>query len=94
MRRVAGDGANLAQGTLVGTSNLTLHSLFRSVDVEVFGKVISDSNQLYPYRSFMETILNFAKDGLTTHFPIEGFLQHTAGATTMGDTSHAQEGTN
>ena len=48
-RVLAADAANLAQGKLVGTSNLTLHSLFRSVDVEVFRKVISESNHLYPY---------------------------------------------
>ena len=94
MLLLAADGANLAQGTLVGTNNLTLHSLFRSVDVEVFGTVISDSNHLYHYRSNMETLLNFPKDVLTTRYAIEGFLQDTAEATTMGDTSLAQGGTN
>ena len=94
MRLLAADGANLAQGTLVGTSNLTLHSLFRSVDVEVFGKVISDSNHLYPYRSIMETLFNYPKDVLTTGYSIEGFVQDTAVARTMEDTSLAQAGTN
>jgi len=63
-------GENLAaDGTTdkVGPINLIGKTLFRQVKVFIGGKLVSDSGDLYAYRSYMETHLNFGSDAKNTH---------------------------
>ena len=56
------NGNNIAGGDEVGPINLPLHAMFSQVEFDLGGKVISDSNGLYPYRAYFETLLNSNRD--------------------------------
>ena len=44
-----------------GLINLTLHSMFREIGLELNSQNVSDTSQLYPYRSHMESLLHLWK---------------------------------
>ena len=46
--------------------NLTLHSMFREIGLELHGRNVCDTIQLDPYRSHLETLLNFCKESQQT----------------------------
>ena len=48
-------GGDIGATTKIGTVNLPLHSLFQSVKMKIADKVVTESNNLYPYRALMET---------------------------------------
>lgn len=54
--------ADLAGNVDVGPANLTFHTLFSSVDVELGGRCVSDTNGLYAYRAMIETLLTYNND--------------------------------
>ena len=43
-------------------SNLTLHSMFSEIGLKFNSRNVSDTSQLYPYHSHMESLLNFCKE--------------------------------
>ena len=55
------DGTNIESNT-AAPINLTLHSMFREIGLELNGRNVGDISQLYPYRSDLETLLNFSKE--------------------------------
>ena len=55
-----------------GPLNLTLHSLFSQMSVEFNGKPVSEPNHLYPYRAYLETLLNNSKEIQHTRLLCEG----------------------
>ena len=71
------DGTNMtaATGAII---NLPLHSLFREVSVELNGRSVSDPNQMYPYRAYLETLLNYSKETQETRLLCEGWVCDTA----------------
>ena len=42
--------------------NLTPHSMFREIGVELNSRNVGDTSQLYPNRSFVESLLNYSKE--------------------------------
>ena len=55
-----------ANGTIIDANNaalinLKLHSMFRKIWLELNGRNVGDTSQLDPYRSHLETLLNFSK---------------------------------
>jgi hypothetical protein len=84
------DGANIVANT-AGPVNLALHSLFREVTLELNGRPINEPNQLYPYRAYMETVLNYCEDVQKNRLLTEGWVKDTAGK--MSDTNVAGENT-
>ena len=48
-------GGDIADTVNVSTVNLPLQSLFQSVPMKIADKMVTESNNLYPYRSLMET---------------------------------------
>ena len=56
------NGVNIGANDEVGPINLPVHSMFSNIEVELGGKVISDTNPMYAYRSYLETILNYNRD--------------------------------
>ncbi|GBO05178.1 hypothetical protein AVEN_122124-1 [Araneus ventricosus] len=56
------DGAPLPDNEPVATVNLFLHSLFSQVDVSLNGHIISSARNTYPYRAYLETLLNYGED--------------------------------
>ena len=86
------DGTNIAAGTRVGVVNLPLHSLFSSVNMKIGEKVVTESNNLYPYRAHMETIINYQEDVLNTRMLWEGYDGDTSGQMDVTDPAGANAG--
>ena len=71
------NGTNIDADT-AGPVNLGLHSLFREMSIELNGRPVSEPNQLYPYRAYIETILNYCSDVHETRLLTEGWKKDTA----------------
>ena len=61
------DGTSLAGTAQVGPVNLWMHALFSQVEVYLNNKLVTPSSTWYPYRAYMETVLNFSKDVKACH---------------------------
>ena len=75
-------GADIAETVNVSTVNLPLHSLFQSVTMKIADKVVTESNNLNPYRSLMETLLNYEAEVMKTRLKCEGFEEDVSLALT------------
>ena len=75
-----GDGTNLAAGDAAKTGpvNLLLHSLFREVTVEFNNKTVTDPSNLYPYRAYLETLLNYGNEAQKYKLLAEGWVLDTS----------------
>ena len=64
---VGADGKALdASDQTAGTNNL-LHSLFSQCSIALNGVNITPTSELYPYRSYMESLLNYCPDAANSH---------------------------
>jgi len=72
------DGTNIAAAT-AGPINLMLHSLFAQVSVEFNGKPVSEPNHLYPYRAYLETLINYSEETQKTRLLAKGWTKDTSG---------------
>ena len=59
--------------------NLWLHALFSQVEVFLNNKLVTPSSTAYPYRAYIETILNFSKDAKDSHLTSALFYKDKAG---------------
>ena len=75
----AADGANLDADVQVGPVNLWFHALFSQVEVFLNNKLVTPSSTVYPYRAYIETILNFSKDAKDSHLTSALFYKDKAG---------------
>ncbi|XP_053556178.1 uncharacterized protein F54H12.2-like [Bombina bombina] len=66
-------------GARVSLTNYPLATLFNQVDVTLGDRLISQSNNLYAYRSYIETVLNYSSDALSTQFTAGLFYKDAAG---------------
>ena len=57
-----GDGTPIYNNSHVAPCNLFLHSLFSEIDVKLNGTLITASNNTYPYRAYIETLLSYGRD--------------------------------
>ena len=48
-------------------ANLFPHTLFKQVDVEIGGVNTSSQDQLYPYKTYMETLLSYGNENCSDH---------------------------
>ena len=64
-------GTNIDANT-AAPINLTLHSKFREICLELNSRNFGDTSQLYPYRSHLENYLNFSKEIEETRLLSEG----------------------
>ena len=55
------------------------HSLFSQVDVYFNDKQVSSSNNLYPYRAYLENLLNHGKDSSESHLSCALYYHDTPG---------------
>jgi hypothetical protein len=69
------DGNALSGTDKVAPVNLTLHSLFSNASVTLCGKEISEKDTLYPYRAYLETLLTYQPNVLTTRMAAEGWFK-------------------
>ena len=75
------DGKPLGENDKVAPSNLFLHSFFSKVEVKLNGRqVCSMSNQIYPHRAMLETLLSYGKEAKSSHLECELYCKNTARA--------------
>lgn len=78
--KVVGDkGAELAAAAEVAPVNNVLHSLWSQVDVSLNSKLVSQSSQTYPYRSYITSLLSYDGPAKESHLTATGFYSDTAG---------------
>jgi len=68
------NGKPLDSGDVVGPVNLTMHSVFRQIDLFLNDKMITDGTPYYSYRAMLETLVSYGKEAKKTH--LQGSLFH------------------
>jgi len=53
--------------------NLALHSLFSQVDVTLGGRLMTPATAMYPYKSYIQTLLNYGKDAKESQLVSQGW---------------------
>lgn len=61
------EAAKATEFPKVAPVNNTLHSLFNQIDVFFNQKLVSPPNNAYPYRAYIETLLNYSKATMDSH---------------------------
>ncbi|XP_031749718.1 uncharacterized protein F54H12.2-like [Xenopus tropicalis] len=78
-RILKNDNTIPADGARVSLINYPIATLFNQLDVTLGDRLISQSNNLYAYRAYIETILNYSTDALSTQFTAGLFYKDTPG---------------
>ena len=73
---VKGDGSNPAADELVAPVNLPFHSMFSQAEVWMQQQLMS-SAQLYPYKSYIETLLKYNKGEKNSYLQTQGWARDT-----------------
>ena len=60
-RVVRADGKTLEAADRIVPTNLWLHSLFTQVDILLNGTLVTPSENTYPYKAYLETLLSYDK---------------------------------
>ena len=72
-----GDVTPIPQNSHTSVVNNVLHSLFIEISMELNSKSVTDPNQLYPYRAYLENLLNFSNDVERNRLRAEGWIRDT-----------------
>lgn len=73
------DGSNLANDAPVAPANLFLHSLFNQCEVTLNDRLVSPASNNYPYRAYLETLLNYGREAKESQLTSALFFKDTAG---------------
>jgi hypothetical protein len=88
---VAKDGSDLADDAKVGVTNLFMHALFSQLDVYFNSQLVSTSNNVYPYRAYIETLLSYGSDYKSSQGTCALFYTDTGdGGATTGNTGYTK----
>lgn len=79
------DNSDLADAAKISAVNLMLHSLFSSVTLTLNDTKVTESDALYPYRAYIETLLNYDKNMQNTLGYVAGFHKETGTSNTYAD---------
>ena len=79
---VGADDADVADATNVSVVNNTIHSMFQQIEVELNDKQVSDNNNLYGYRAYIENSLSYDKSVHDSWLRAELYIKDTAGSWT------------
>ena len=79
VRIVSPDGIKYNDDRNIGPVNLLLHSLFSQVDIYLNSQLVSTSNNLYAYKSYLQTLLNYSQDKKKSILQTQGFYEDTPG---------------
>ena len=74
-----GDGSEIDEGAEVGPINLLGQTLFQQVDVSLNDVIITDSSNLYHYRSMFETLLSHGDESKSSQLTMSMYFKDTAG---------------
>jgi len=78
---VKADGTAPKATELVSPINLTLHSLFSQVDVQLQQQLVSSTgSQTYGYKAYMETVLEYGRGAKKSQLQAQGFYKDVAGS--------------
>ena len=66
------NGTDMQNNVQAAPVNFLLHSLFREISAKQYDTPASDPNPLYPYRAYLETILNYSEETQKTRLLSEG----------------------
>lgn len=69
------DGNSLADKEPVAPVNLFMQSLFSQIDVSLNDRSISSSSNTYPYRAYIETLLNYGEDAKKSFLTCQCFYK-------------------
>ena len=70
---------NKESDSLVAPVNNFLHSIFNQVDVYFNQKLVSPPNNAYPYRAYIETLLNYGPAAKASHLTTNLWIADKAG---------------
>ncbi|XP_069502700.1 uncharacterized protein F54H12.2-like [Ambystoma mexicanum] len=73
------DGSAIPATAKVATIAYPVATLFNQVDITLGDRLITQSDNLYAYRTYIESILNYSNDALDTQFTAGLFYKVTAG---------------
>ncbi|XP_069035265.1 uncharacterized protein F54H12.2-like [Lepisosteus oculatus] len=73
------DGRDIDAAARVSLVNYPIAAIFSQVDITVGDRLISQSNNCYPYRAFIESVLNYSEETLKTQYSTGLFYKDTAG---------------
>ena len=73
------DGAGADPNDKCGPVNNTAHSLFKQIDLEINGQMVTTSNAFYPYESMLLLLGNYGKEAARTQLELLGYSKDTAG---------------
>lgn len=90
--KILKNNAELPADEKVAPTNLFLHSLFSQVDVSLNDRLISSSSNTYPFRAYIETLLNYGSDYKKSFLTSECFYKDTAGHLDATDETQGNEG--
>lgn len=69
------DGTTLPENEQVAPINLFLHALFSQIDVSLNERIISSASNTYPYRAYIETLMNYGEDAKKSLLTCECFYK-------------------
>ena len=72
-------GTAIDAAATVGPVNLLMHSLFSEVEVKLNDKTITNSDNTYPYRAYLETLLSYGPDAKQTQLTSSLYYKDIAG---------------
>lgn len=78
-----------ADESVIGPVNLWLHSLFSQVDIFLNQKLVTPPSHTYPYRAYIETLLNYGPAAKSSHLTTALWYTDTPGSL---DNCHENEG--
>ena len=73
-----GTGEEVSHENEVAPANLSLHSMFQRVEVYFNQKLVSGGDVLYPYKSYLETTLDYGKEAKHGHLAAAGYYKDNA----------------
>lgn len=77
---VKGDGSAPTAAEHVAPANLTMHSLFSQVDIQLQQQTVSSSAaQSYPYKAYLQTVLQYGREAKETFLEMQGYYKDRAG---------------
>ena len=75
---VKADGTDLEEGDIVTPTNLWLHSNFGQVDTYLQQKLVSSVGTSYPYKAYLDCLLNYGIDSKESIFQTQLYFKDTA----------------
>ena len=71
------DGSNIEAAARVATVAYPIATMFNQVDINLGDRLITQSDNMYAYRAYIESILNYSNDALDTHLSAGLFYKDT-----------------